>query len=326
MSLNRKLQYSLAINEAITQSMEKDRDVLVMGQGLKSPWYAGRTAEGLIDRFGKKRVIDTPVSENAITGAGVGTALTGMKTIVMYPRMDFMLYAMDPIINEAANWRYMNGGRTSVPVVFWGVINRGGEQAAQHSQAIQALFAHIPGLKVVAPSNAYDAKGLMIASIEEDNPVVFIDERWLYNIEGEVPEEMYTIPIGKGEVKKKGTDITLVSYSYMMTESLKAAQELEEQGISVEVVDLRTIKPIDKELILESVKKTGRLIIVDGSWKFCGVSSEISAIVSENALDSLKSPIKRLTLPDCPTPASSNLEKEYYIDKDDIIEEIKKII
>ena len=193
----RKLQYSLAINEAIHQTMENDQTVFLIGQGVKSPWYVGDTARGLLERFGEKRVIDTPVSENGITGAAVGAAIAGMRPIVIHPRMDFMLYGFDPIINEAANWHYMSGGALSVPAVIWGIINRGGEQAAQHSQALHALFAHIPGLKVVMPSTPYDAKGLMVAAIQSNDPVIFVDDRWLYEHEDHVPEEMYSVLIGK---------------------------------------------------------------------------------------------------------------------------------
>ncbi|MDO9580576.1 MAG: alpha-ketoacid dehydrogenase subunit beta, partial [Bacteroidales bacterium] len=213
MSTNRKLQYSLAINEAFHQMMEADPSVFLMGQGTKSPWYVGNTAQGLLERFGEARVIDTPISENAMTGAAVGAALAGMKPIVVHPRMDFMLYAFDPIINEAANWYYMNGGKLSVPVVIWGIINRGGEQAAQHSQALHAMFAHTPGLKVVMPSTPYDAKGLMIAAIRDPNPVVYIDDRWLYSSEEVVPEEIYEVEIGKGVIRKEGTDATVVGVS-----------------------------------------------------------------------------------------------------------------
>ena len=214
MSSHRTLQYGLAINEALHQMMEMDSSVFLIGQGVESPWYVGNTAQGLLERFGKGRVIDTPVSENAITGAAVGAAIAGMKPVVVHPRVDFMMYAMDPIINEAANWFYMNGGRACVPVVFWGIINRGGEQAAQHSQAIHALFAHCPGLKVVMPSTPYDAKGLLISAVRDMNPVVYIDDRWLYNLEDVVPEEMYEVPIGQAIVRKKGKDVTIAGLLY----------------------------------------------------------------------------------------------------------------
>jgi len=325
-SKNRKLQFSLAINEALHQMMAYDKSVFLIGQGVKSPWYVGNTCQGLLEKFGPERVIDTPVSENAVTGSAVGAAIAGMRPVVVHPRMDFMMYAMDPIVNEAANWHYMCGGRSSVPVVIWGIVNRGGEQAAQHSQAFQALFAHIPGLKVVMPSTPYDAKGLMIAAIRDDNPVIFIDDRWLYRQEGVVPEEIYEVSIGKALIRKKGTNITLVSSSYMVTESLKAAQELAKDGIDVELIDLRTVKPLDENLILKSLRKTGRMVIADGGWKSFGVSAEISALVSEKGFKYLKASIKRVSLPDTPAPASRTLENSYYQRSEDIIRAVKEVI
>jgi acetoin:2,6-dichlorophenolindophenol oxidoreductase subunit beta len=326
MSSNRKLQYSLAINEALHQMMAADGAVFLIGQGVKSPWYVGNTAQGLLEAFGERRVIDTPVSENAITGAAVGAAIAGMRPIVVHPRLDFMFYAMDPIINEAANWYYMNGGKASVPVVIWGIINRGGEQGAQHSQALHAIFAHIPGLKVVMPSTAYDAKGLLIAAIRDPNPVIFIDDRWLYQIEDLVPEEVYEVEIGKGAIRKTGSDLTLVGVSFMAQEALKAAHELGGEQIDVEVIDLRTVKPLDQELILESVKKTGRLIIADGGWQTCGLAAEIAAMVCENIFEHLKAPIKRVTLPDCPAPASSSLEAVYYPTAETIAAAVREVL
>jgi pyruvate dehydrogenase E1 component beta subunit len=323
---NRKLQYSLAINEALHQMMKSDESVFLIGQGVKSPWYVGNTAKGLLERFGSERVIDTPVSENAVTGSAVGAALAGMRPIVVHPRIDFMMYAMDPIINEAANWHYMFGGISSVPVVIWGIINRGGEQAAQHSQALHTLFAHIPGLKVVMPATPYDAKGLMVSAIKDENPVIYIDDRWLYSIEDEVPEEIYSIPIGKGIVRKKGKDVTLVSISYMVVESMKAAEVLKSDGIDIEVIDLRSIKPIDEDIIFESVEKTGRLVIADASWKTCGVAAEITTLVVENIFYKLKSPVRRVTLPDVPAPASSALEKIYYPSVIEITKAVRKVL
>jgi len=325
-SINRKITYSLAINEALHQIMALDQSVFLIGQGVKSPWYVGNTCQGLLEKFGPERVIDTPVSENAVTGSAAGAAIAGMRPVVVHPRMDFMMYAMDPIINEAANWHYMCGGRSSVPVVIWGIINRGGEQAAQHSQAFQALFAHIPGLKVVMPSTPYDAKGLMIAAIKDDNPIIYIDDRWLYNQEEVVPEETYEVAIGKGIVRKKGEDLTLVSSSYMVIESFKAAQELEEEGIDVELIDLRTVKPLDENLLLKSVKKTGKMVIADGSWKNCGISADVSALISEKGFKYLKAPVKRVTLPDSPAPASRVLEKKYYPDAKSIKAAIRELI
>ena len=306
--------------------MALDQSVFLIGQGVKSPWYVGNTCQELLGSFGPERVIDTPVSENAITGSAVGAAIVGMKPVIVHPRMDFMMYAMDPIINEAANWHYMCGGKSSVPVVIWGIVNRGGEQAAQHSQAFHALFAHIPGLKVVMPSTPYDAKGLLIAAIRDENPVIYVDDRWLYPQEGPVPEEIYEVPIGKGIIRKKGADLTLVSSSYMVIESLRAAQELAEDGIDVELIDLRTVKPLDEDILLKSVKKTGKMVIADGGWKNCGISADVSALVSEKAFQYLKAPIRRVTLPDSPAPASRMLEKKYYPDAKNITATARDLI
>ena len=307
--------------------MERDSRVFLIGQGVTSPWYVGTTTVGLIDRFGPERVIDTPVSENAVTGVAVGAALCGMRPVLMHPRMDFMYYAMDQIANHAANWHYMFGGQLSVPLTVWGIINRGGEQAAQHAQALQAMFTHIPGLKVVMPSNPYDAKGLLVASIEDDNPVVYIDERWLYDHVGEVPEELYSVPIGKGIIRKEGKDVTLAATSYMVYEASKAAEALEKKGINVEVIDVRSLKPLDEDLIFKSVRKTGRLVIADGGWKTCGVGAEIAARVAENDIfRKLKAPVVRVSLPDAPAPASSALEKVYYRKAKDLVRAIKKVM
>jgi len=319
----RKISYVKAINETLRQMIETDKNVFLIGQGVTSPWYVGATTVGLIDRFGSERIIDTPVSENGISGAAVGAALAGMRPILMHPRMDFMYYAMDQIANQAANWYYMSGGQVNVPLTIWAIINRGGEQAAQHSQALQAMFMHIPGLKVVMPSTPYDAKGLLVASVKDDNPVVYIDDRWLYNHVGEVPEELYSVPIGKGIVRRKGKDVTVVATSYMVHEAVKSAEELEKEGIDVEIIDLRSIKPLDEKLLFNSIKKTGRLVVVDAGWKTCGVGAEISALAASNVFNYLKAPIIRVSLPDTPAPASSPLERAYYPTSDDIVSAVK---
>jgi pyruvate dehydrogenase E1 component beta subunit len=281
----------------------------------------------LVDRFGSQRVFDTPVSENAVTGLAVGAALTGMRPIVVHPRMDFMYYAFDQIANQAANWYYMFGGQLSVPITFWGIINRGGEQAAQHSQALQAIFSHIPGLKVVMPSTPYDAKGLLVASVNDDNPVVYIDDRWLYDLESDVPEDLYSVEIGKGIIRKQGSDVTIVAASYMVHKALEAATDLEKEGIHPEIIDLLTVKPMDRNLVYNSVKKTGRLLVVDAAWKTCGLGAEISATIAEsNLLAKLKAPILRVSLPDAPAPASSVLENKYYPGSKDITSAVKKLL
>jgi len=325
-SRNRSLSYSLAINEALHQMMEADRSVFLIGQGVKSPWYVGNTCQGLLKRFGAQRVIDTPVSENAMTGVAVGAAIAGMRPVVVHPRVDFMLYAMDPIINEAANWRYMCGGRSSVPAVIWGIINRGGEQAAQHSQALHGLFAQIPGLKVVMPATPYDAKGLMIAAIKDPDPVVFIDDRWLYGQTESVPETTYEVPIGKAVVRRQGADLTIAAISYMVSESLGAAGALAHEGIEAEVLDLRTAKPLDEETLLESVQRTGRLVVADVGWVTGGFAAEIAARVTEKGFRHLKAPVKRVALPDVPAPASRALEQVYYRTAQDIVKAAKELL
>ena len=321
----RRISYVQAINETLHQMIEGDTSIFLIGQGVTSPWYVGSTTAGLIDRFGSERIIDTPVSEDGVAGVAIGAALAGMRPVLVHPRMDFMYYAMDQIANHAANWHYMFGGQASVPLTIWAIINRGGEQAAQHSQSLQAMFTHIPGLKVVMPSTPYDAKGLLIASIEDDNPVIYIDDRWLYNYIGEVPEEMYSIPLGKGIIRREGRDVTLVATSYIVTEAIKAAESLEKDELEVEVIDLRSLKPLDENLLLESVKKTGRLIIADAGWKTCGVGAELAALVAEKAFEYLKAPIMRVSLPDTPAPASSVLEKAYYPSAKNIISAVKRL-
>ena len=315
----RTLSYSLAINEAIRQAMEVDPDVVLLGQGVKSPWYVGNTAQDLLEEFGPLRVMDTPVSENAVTGAAVGAAIAGLRPIVVHPRIDFMLYAFDPIINQAANWHYMSGGSVSVPVVIWGIINRGGEQAAQHSQALHSIFAHIPGLKVVAPANPTDAKGLMIAAIRDDNPVVFIDDRWLYGTKETVPEEAYETEIGKGVVRRAGTDVTVVAFSYLVPKAMEAAEQLASKSIDCEVIDLRSLKPFDADLVIGSVRKTGRAVVCDTGWKTGGFGAEIAAQVTEGCWSELTAPVCRVALPDLPAPASRTLEDAYYVGTDSIV-------
>lgn len=318
----RKLNYALAINEALSQKLESDPSVILIGQGVTSPWYVGNTCKDLVAKFGEERVIDTPVSENATTGAAVGAAIAGMKAIVVHPRTDFAVYAFDPIINQAANWFYMSGGTSSVPVVFWLIVNGGGEQAAQHSQALHTIFAHIPGLKVIAPSTPYDVKGLLIGAINDPNPVVFIDNRSLYGASENVPEEMYEIPFGKGVIRRKGKDITIVSFSFLAQESVNAAEALALEGIDAEVIDIRTLKPLDEKIILDSVNKTGKIAIIDSAWKFCGFSAEIAALINEKTELSNKS-VLRVNIPDAPAPASVSLEEGYYLNSEKIVNSIK---
>jgi pyruvate dehydrogenase E1 component beta subunit len=321
----RKITYAQAINETLTQLMESDNNVFLIGQGITSPWYVGSTTIGLLDRFGAKRVIDTPVSENVVTGVAVGAALAGKHPILMYPRMDFMYYALDQVANHAANWHYMFGEQFNIPLVIWAIINRGGGQAAQHAQALQAIFSHIPNLVVVMPSTPYDVRGLLVASVNEGKPVIFIDDRWLYQTTGDVPRDLYSVPLGKGITRRQGKDITLVATSYMVIETMRAATTLERVGIDAEIIEPRCLNPLDKHLILESIHKTGRLIVVDAAWKTCGVGAEISALVAEEAFPYLKSPIIRISLPNTPAPASSSLEKLYYPNAQTVVSAVMRL-
>lgn len=310
--MTRQLTYAQAIREAFEQLLETDPRVFVMGQGLWSPWYVGTSMQDLDRRFGRDRILDTPVSENATTGAAIGAALAGMRPIVVHPRMDFMLLAVDPIVNQAANWSYMFGGQIGVPLVIRAIINRGGQQGAQHSQALQALFAHVPGLKVVMPATPYDAKGLLISAVRDGNPVMYIDDRWLYDTVGDVPSELYEVPLGSGVVRRIGRQLTIAASSWMVEQALSAADALQARGISAEVIDLRSIKPWPRRLVANSVRKTGLLVVADGGWMSGGIGAEISAAMSHDAFDYLKAPIERVALPDSPAPTSAALERAYY--------------
>jgi pyruvate dehydrogenase E1 component beta subunit len=309
----RPLTYAEALREAHAQLLASDPRVFVFGQGLWSPWYVGSSMRDLDKEFGRDRILDSPVSENATTGAAVGAALAGMRPIVVHPRMDFMLLAVDPIVNQAANWSYMFAGKLGAPVVIRAIINRGGEQAAQHSQAVQAMFAHVPGMKVVMPATAHDAKGLLVAAVYDGNPVMYIDDRWLYGEQDDVPEELYQVPIGLAAVRRPGTDLTIVATSFMVAQSVKAAALLARQGIDAEIVDLRTIKPWDRDTVLASVARTRRLLVADAAWKTCGVAAEIVSTVAEEAFGVLQAPPVRVCLPDTPAPMSRYLEEAYYI-------------
>jgi pyruvate/2-oxoglutarate/acetoin dehydrogenase E1 component len=308
----RILTYSQAIREAHAQILSSDPRAFLIGQGLWSPWYAGGSLEGLELEFSRERVMDSPVSENATTGLAVGAALAGMRPIVFHPRMDFMLLAVDPIVNQAANWSYLFQGRIGVPLVVRAVINRGGEQGAQHSQALHATFMHIPGLKVVMPSTPYDAKGLLIAAMDDPNPVLYIDDRWLYAASGPVPEPMFRVPIGQAAVRRSGRDVTLIGISSMAAECSQAAEILAAENIDAEVIDLRSLKPWDAETVLESVRKTRHAVVADPGWRTAGASAEIAAAIFEQAFHDLAEPVERVTLPDCPAPTSRAEEAAYY--------------
>ncbi|MBU1196529.1 MAG: alpha-ketoacid dehydrogenase subunit beta [Proteobacteria bacterium] len=308
----RELNYTQAILEGTDQCMTENPAVYIMGLGVTDPKGIFGTTLGLKEKHGEKRVLDMPVAENGMTGIAIGSALTGMRPILTHQRIDFMLLSFDQIINNAAKWHYMFGGKMKIPLVIRLLVGRGWGQGPQHSQSLQAIFAHIPGLKVVMPTTPYDAKGLLVSAIRDDNPVIYIEHRWLHGIFGPVPEETYEVPIGKAKLVREGNDITIVSLSYMTLEAIKAAELLEKEGIHAEIIDLRSVKPIDENTIMTSVAKTGRLIVVDGTWKSLGVPSEIITLVTEKIFDSLKSAPKRITFPDFPTPTSPALAQHYY--------------
>ena len=322
----RELTYAQAILEAHRQSMANDPRVFLLGQGLWSPWYAGGSLENLDGEFGRERVLDSPVSENAVTGMAVGAALAGMRPIVFHPRLDFLLLAMDPLVNQAANWSYLFAGQASVPLVIRAAINRGGEQGAQHSQALHAMFMHVPGLKTVMPSTPADAKGLLLAALEDPNPVLYIDDRWLYERTGPVSEEMFRTPIGEAAVRRTGRDVTLVGISWMAAQALEAAEILAGEGIEAEVIDLRSLKPWDQIRVLESARKTGRVIVADGGWRTAGAAAEIAATVAAEAFHDLHAPVERVTLPDTPAPTSRTEEQAYYPKPAAIVEAARRTL
>lgn len=309
----RQIKYSQALSEGMVQEMEANPDIFITGIAVDYPsGIFGTTVEAL-KRFGPSRVFDAPAMENALTGIAIGAAAVGKRPIIVHPRVDFMFLSFDMLLQLAAKWKYMYGGNGGqVPIVIRAIIGRGWGQGATHSQSIQAPLAHFPGLTVVMPAFPADAKGLMISALRHTGPVVILEYRTLYDTVGDVPEQTLAIPLGKANVVRQGKDITIVATSFMAVEALNAAAELEKNHISAEVIDLRTIRPLDEETILQSVRKTGRLIVVDTSWELCGVASEVAALVAEKAFTSLKAPVRRIALANCPAPVSFSLEKVFY--------------
>lgn len=310
--MSRELKYFQAINEALDLCIAQDPSVYLMGLGVPDPKGIFGSTLGLQEKYGAERVMDMPTSENGMTGMAIGSAMVGMRPIITHQRIDFALLSIEQIVNQAANWHYMFGGQMSVPLVIRMIIGRGWGQGPQHSQSLQAWFAHVPGLKVVMPTTPYDAKGLLIASIEDNNPVIYIEHRWLHNIKGPVPEGIYRVPLGQARIVREGRDVTIAATSYMTLETLGAAERLADDGISAEVIDIRTLRPLDGMCILESVRKTGRLIVADTGWKTVGFGAEVVARVAEEAFADLKSPPRRIALPDCPTPTTPALANSYY--------------
>lgn len=306
------MKYSEAILEATRAAMEADSSIYFMGQGATGPKALYGTAKGLKDLFGPTRVMDMPLSENALTGVAVGSAIGGMRPILAFHRVDFFLHACDQLINNAAKWHYMSAGKIKIPLVIRLIIGRGWGQGPQHSQSLHSLFAHIPGLKVVMPATAADAKGLLTTAIKDNNPTLFLEHRWLHETFGPVPEENEAIPFGRANIVKEGKDVTIITSSFMTLEALKAAHLLEENHVSAEVIDLRSIQPLDKETLIKSVRRTGRVLVADCDWKTCGFAAEVLATLTEEAFNDLKAPPIRVAYPDRNNPTSWSLANHYY--------------
>lgn len=327
MTAKTNYNYGTAILAAFEYLLEKYPEVFVIGQGLWSPWYVGNSMTDLDKKFGIERIIDTPVSESACTGAAVGASLSGMKPIVVHPRIDFMLYAMDAIVNQAAKWSHMVGGQANPGVTVRGIVNRGGEQGAQHSQSLHSWFAHVPGLRVVMPATVADARDLLIASVLCKDPVVYIDDRWLYAQTDDL-EPVVELDLTREGPRclAEGHDVTIVASSYSTLLAMEARAALSEEGISAEVVDLRVINPFKPATVIESVKKTGRLLVVDGGWRNCGMAGEVIACVAEQVPHGImKHQPRRITLPDAPAPTSRVLEKIYYPGTEQVVAAAKSM-
>lgn len=323
----RRISYRDALREALREEMRKDPTVFLLGEDIGRYWGgAFKVTDGLAQEFGDERVRDTPISESAIVGTAVGAAITGMRPVAEIMFGDLVALAMDQIANQAAKIHYMFGGQAKCPVVIRTPFGAGVNIASHHSQSLEAWFTHVPGLHVAVPSTAYDAKGLLKTAIRGENPVVFCEHKLLYPIEGEVPEEEYTVPFGEAEIRKEGADVTIIATMYMTQVALKAAEKLDGDGISVEVIDPRTLNPLDKETLVRSVKKTGRAVIVSEDCRTGGVSAELSAILAEEALDYLDAPIKRVAEPDTPIPFSPPLEKFVIPDDKAVIRAVKEVV
>lgn len=322
----RNLKFYEAIREATAISLQDDPSVYLIGLGVPDPKGIFGTTEGLQSKFGSDRVMDMPISENGMTGVAIGSALVGMRPILTHQRVEFALLSMEQIVNQAAKWFHMTAGKNNIPLVIRMIIGRGWGQGAQHSQSLESWFAHIPGLKVVMPATPYDAKGLLISAVEDNNPVIFMEHRWLHNTFGEVPEEKYKVPIGEAKVINKGSDITIVSHSYMSIEALKSAKILKKHKVSCEIVDLRSLRPLDVNTIITSVKKTKRLLVVDNGWTKFGVSAEIISSITEKIFSDLKSAPKRIGIEDVPIPSTRALAVHSYPTPSKIINAVSDLI
>ncbi|MBL6658141.1 MAG: pyruvate dehydrogenase complex E1 component subunit beta [Flavobacteriales bacterium] len=321
----REVQFREAVCEAMSEEMRRDANIYLMGEEVAEYNGAYKASKGMLDEFGEKRVIDTPISELGFAGIGVGSAMNGLRPIIEFMTFNFSLVAIDQIISNAAKMRQMSGGQFPIPIVFRGPTASAGQLGATHSQAFESWYANCPGLKVVVPSNPYDAKGLLKSAIRDNDPVIFMESEQMYGDKGEIPEGEYLLPLGVADIKRKGTDVTIVSFGKIIKEAYKAADELAEQGIEAEVIDLRTVRPIDYDTILESVKKTNRLVVLEEAWPLGSIATEISYRVQKDAFDYLDAPIKRVTCLDTPMAYAPTLVEAFLPNKDKLIEAVKEV-
>ena len=322
----RTIQFREAVCEAMSEEMRTDESIFLMGEEVAEYNGAYKASKGMLDEFGPKRVIDTPISELGFAGVAIGSTMTGNRPIVEYMTFNFSLVGIDQIINNAAKIRQMSGGQFNCPIVFRGPTASAGQLAATHSQAFENWFANTPGLKVIVPSNPYDAKGLLKSAIRDDDPVIFMESEQMYGDKGEVPDGEYTIPIGVADIKREGSDVTIVSFGKIIKEAYKAADKLEKENISCEIIDLRTVRPMDHETILKSVKKTNRLVVLEEAWPFGNVATEITYQVQSQAFDFLDAPIEKINTADTPAPYSPVLLKEWLPNSEDVIKAVKKVL
>ena len=323
----RRITFAEAIREGLDQSMARDSRVIVIGEGVPDPKAIFGTTAGLRQKYGDRRVFDMPLAENGLTGACIGAAMSGLRPVMVHQRIDFALLAMDQLINNAAKWHYMFDGKASVPLVVRMIVGRGWGQCPQHSQSLQAMFAQSPGLKVVMPSTAHDAKGMLVAAIEDDNPVLFVEHRWLHTISGDVPENIYRVALNQAKLLHEGRDVTIAAFSYMAIESLVAARALlASMNVSVDVLDMRSVCPLDSRSVLDSVRKTGRLVVADTAMRTGGIAGELISQVVEQAFDSLQARPVRIASPDHPAPTSHFMNEHYYPTARTIADEVLKLL
>jgi pyruvate dehydrogenase E1 component subunit beta len=320
------ITYRDALNHALREEMQRDPEVFLMGEEVGVYQGAYKVSRGLLEEFGEERVVDTPIAELGFAGIGVGAAMVGMRPVIEFMTWNFALLAIDQVVNSAAKMHFMSGGQRSVPIVFRGPGGPALQLAAQHSQAFESWYAHIPGLKVVAPATPYDAKGLLKSAIRDDNPVVFLEGEMLYNTKGDVPDEEFTIPLGRADIKRLGQDVTLICHSKTVAVALRAADQLADgHGVEAEVVDLRTIRPLDLETIVASVRKTNRCVIVEEGWPFCGVGAQVVDDIQREAFDHLDAPIIRVTQADVPMPYNKPLEKAAKPSPERVVDAVRRV-